>query len=161
LTAFVHAVLDDAFEYELQRKNALKVRFKSNYKRLLINADKERIRQAIYNLLSNAIKFTDSGLISISAHKKNGMVTFSVSDSGQGIDQKTMPKLFAKFATSPATTGTGLGLFICRKIIDAHGGNIYGINNGSTHTGTRRGATFTFTLPIISTKKINSSSSKL
>jgi two-component system, OmpR family, sensor histidine kinase VicK len=146
LNALVRAAIDD-LKLELQHKKTVKIQFKSNYKQLLINADKQRIHQVIYNLLANAIKFTDSGLISISTHKKRWKITFSVHDTGQGIDEKIMPKLFAKFATSPATTGTGLGLFISRKIIDAHGGNIYGVNNHLAH-GNRKGATFAFTLPV-------------
>ena len=154
LDALVRDAIDDC-KYELQRKNAVKIQFRSSYKRLLISADKQRIHQVIYNLLANAIKFTDSGLISISADKKDGkIIIFSVRDTGQGIEEEIMPKLFEKFAASPATTGTGLGLFISRKIIDAHGGNIYGINNPA-HSG-GKGATFTFTLPVIDTKPIKS-----
>ena len=154
LDALVRDAIDDC-KYELQRKNAVKIQFRSSYKRLLINADKHRIHQVIYNLIANAIKFTDSGLISISADKKDGkIIIFSVRDTGQGIEEEIMPKLFEKFAASPATTGTGLGLFISRKIIDAHGGNIYGINNPA-HSG-GKGATFTFTLPVIDTKPIKS-----
>ena len=154
LNALVRDAIDDC-KYELQHKNAVKIQFRSNYKRLLINADKHSIHQVIYNLLANAIKFTHSGLISISADKKDGkIIIFSVRDTGQGIEEEIMPKLFAKFATSHATTGTGLGLFISRKIIDAHGGNIYGINNPA-HSG-GKGATFTFTLPVIDTKPIKS-----
>jgi signal transduction histidine kinase len=152
LNPIVRAAIDD-FRHELLRKNAVKIRFKSNYKRLLLNADKMRIQQVIYNLLANAIKFTDYGLISISTIKKDQKVIFSVRDTGQGIDEKIMPKLFSKFATSPATSGTGLGLFISRKIIDAHGGNIYGINSNPAD-GDRKGATFTFTLPQKGTKTI-------
>jgi two-component system sensor histidine kinase VicK len=154
LNALVRDAIDDC-KYESQRKNAVKIQFRSSYKRLLINADKHRIHQVIYNLLANAIKFTDRGLISISADKKDGkIIIFSVRDTGQGIEEEIMPKLFEKFATSTATTGTGLGLFISRKIIDAHAGNIYGINN-PTHSG-GKGATFTFTLPVIGTKPIKS-----
>jgi two-component system, OmpR family, sensor histidine kinase VicK len=154
LNALVRDAIDDC-KYELQRKNAVKIQFRSGYKHLLINADKHRIHQVVYNLLANAIKFTHSGLISISAEKKDGkIIIFSVRDTGQGIEEEIMPKLFEKFATSPARTGTGLGLFISRKIIDAHGGNIYGINNPA-HSG-GKGATFTFTLPVIDTKPIKS-----
>jgi signal transduction histidine kinase len=109
--------------------------------------------------LANAIKFTDSGLISISASKKDqNEIIFSVRDTGQGIDEKIMRKLFSKFATSPAIYGTGLGLFISRKIIDAHSGNIYGINNNPADSNRKEGggATFTFTLPLKGTKTIKS-----
>ena len=154
LNALVRDAMDDC-KYELQRKNAVKIQFRSTRKRLLIGADKQRIHQVIYNLLANAIKFTDSGLISISTDKKDGkIIIFSMRDTGQGIGEEIIPKLFAKFATSPATTGTGLGLFISRKIIDAHSGNIYGINNPA-HSGAK-GATFTFTLPVVGTKLIKS-----
>jgi two-component system sensor histidine kinase VicK len=158
LNALARAAIDD-LRLELLRKNAVKIRFKSNYKRLLIDADKERIYQVIYNLLANAIKFTDSGLISISASKKDqNEIIFSVRDTGQGIDEKIMRKLFSKFATSPAISGTGLGLFISRKIIDAHSGNIYGINNNPADSNRKEGggATFTFTLPLKGTKTIKS-----
>jgi two-component system sensor histidine kinase VicK len=158
LNALARAAIDD-LRLELLRKNAVKIRFKSNYKRLLIDADKERIYQVIYNLLANAIKFTDSGLISISASKKDqNEIIFSVRDTGQGIDEKIMRKLFSKFATSPAIYGTGLGLFISRKIIDAHSGNIYGINNNPADSNRKEGggATFTFTLPLKGTKTIKS-----
>ena len=140
------------------RKNALKVRFKSNSKRLFINADRGRIYQVIYNLIANAIKFTDRGLISISAIKKDEKLIFSVRDTGQGIDQKIIPKLFSKFNTSPTTSGTGLGLFISRRIIDAHGGDIYGINNMANGNGEGRGATFTFTLPVNGERNIKTHS---
>jgi signal transduction histidine kinase len=154
LNALVRDAIDDC-KYELQRKNAVKIQFRSGYKHLLINADKHRIHQVVYNLLANAIKFTHSGLISISAYKKDEkIIIFSVRDTGQGIEEEIMPKLFEKFATSPARNGTGLGLFISRKIIDAHGGNIYGINNPA-HSG-GKGATFTFTLPVVGTKPIKS-----
>ena len=155
LNPLVRATIDD-FRHELVRKNAVKVQFKSNYKRLLLNADKQRIHQVIYNLLANAIKFTDNGLISISAIKNDQkVIIFSVRDNGQGIDEKIMPKLFSKFATSPTTSGTGLGLFISRKIIDEHGGNIYGTNNNPADSDRKGGATFTFTLPLKGTKRLS------
>jgi signal transduction histidine kinase len=150
LITLVRAAIDD-FRHELLRKNALKIRFKSNNKRLFISADRGRIYQVIYNLIANAIKFTDRGLISISAIKKDGKVIFSVRDTGQGIDEKVIPKLFSKFNTSLTTSGTGLGLFISRRIINAHGGDIYGINNRETGIG-EGGATFTFTLPLNRTR---------
>ena len=154
LNALVRDAIDDC-KYELQHKNAVKIQFRSGYEHLLINADKHRIHQVVYNLLANAIKFTHSGLISISAYKKDGkIIIFSMRDTGQGIEEEIMPKLFEKFATSSARTGTGLGLFISRKIIDAHGGNIYGINNPA-HSG-GKGATFSFTLPVLGTKLIKS-----
>jgi signal transduction histidine kinase len=114
---------------------------------LLVNADRSRMYEVISNLLSNAIKFTDEGRIVIRAEKKEhddgrqyALVT--VSDTGAGIDPEIMPRLFSKFA-SKSEHGTGLGLFISKSIIEAHGGRIWGENNPDG-----KGATFSFTLPL-------------
>src|SRR3989442_14219714 len=115
---------------------------------ILIQADKGRISQVISNLLSNAIKFTTEGTILISVEKDKGSnnnnkaIIVSVKDSGQGIDSSILPKLFRKFA-SKSYKGTGLGLFISKGIIEAHGGKIWGQNNRDG-----RGATFSFSLPL-------------
>jgi two-component system, OmpR family, sensor histidine kinase VicK len=106
--------------------------------------DKIRLYQTIANLLTNAIKFTKEGTISISAglkHNTNELI-ISVSDSGEGIHPVIMPRLFTKFATK-SNMGTGLGLFISRNIIEAHGGRIWAENNAD-----RKGATFSFSLPL-------------
>jgi signal transduction histidine kinase len=66
----------------------------------------------------------------------------SVKDTGQGISNETLPKLFTKFTTSDSTTGTGLGLYIRKNIVEAHGGRIWDKNNSNEN-----GAIFTFTLP--------------
>src|SRR5205807_573265 len=103
---------------------------------ILIQADKGRISQVISNLLSNAIKFTTEGTILVSVEKdksnnnsnNNQAIIVSVKDSGQGIDSSILPRLFTKFA-SKSYKGTGLGLFISKGIIEAHGGKIWGENN--------------------------------
>jgi signal transduction histidine kinase len=116
---------------------------------ILIQADKGRISQVISNLLSNAVKFTAEGTILISVEKdkssnnnNNKAIIVSVKDSGQGIDSSILPRLFTKFA-SKSYKGTGLGLFISKGIIEAHGGKIWGENNPEG-----RGATFSFSLPL-------------
>ena len=109
---------------------------------ILVEGDKERITQVISNLLSNAIKFTKKGSIFVLSEEKGNEVVVSVVDSGSGIDPEIQPRLFTKF-TSKSQTGTGLGLFISRSIIEAHGGKITGTNNKEG-----AGATFTFTLPL-------------
>jgi signal transduction histidine kinase len=116
---------------------------------LLLHADKQRITQVISNLIDNAIKFTKRGTISIVIDKKGNSnsnspdkVTVSVKDTGSGIHPEILPRLFSKFA-SKSFQGTGLGLFISKNIIEAHGGKIWGENNADG-----RGATFTFSLPI-------------
>jgi len=116
---------------------------------ILIQADKGRISQVISNLLSNAVKFTAEGTILISVEKdkssnnnNNKAIIVSVKDSGQGIDSSILPRLFTKFA-SKSYKGTGLGLFISKGIIEAHGGKIWGESNPDG-----RGATFSFSLPL-------------
>jgi signal transduction histidine kinase len=113
-----------------------------------VYADKARIYQVVSNLINNAIKFTKRGTISITSEKrtnKNGNeeVVVSVKDNGQGIDETILPRLFTKF-TSRSQTGTGLGLFISKSIVEAHGGNIEGKNNSKGE----KGATFLFSLPL-------------
>ena len=115
---------------------------------ILIEADKGRINQVLSNLLNNALKFTDEGQITISVYENSDNenkkeVVVKVVDTGSGIDNEIYPKIFSKFATK-SHQGTGLGLFISKSIIEAHGGRIWAENNAD-----RRGATFIFTLPII------------
>jgi two-component system, OmpR family, sensor histidine kinase VicK len=117
---------------------------------ILIEADKARLTQVISNLVSNAIKFTKEGTISITTEKKDKLITVSVKDSGAGIDSEIFPRLFSKFATK-SDMGTGLGLFISKSIIEAHGGKMWAENN--THSRGEKGATFYFTIPIISSDK--------
>jgi two-component system, OmpR family, sensor histidine kinase VicK len=108
-------------------------------------ADRTRINQVISNLLDNAIKFTDKGFIDIIIEKKytENKVNISVKDTGCGIDQIILPKLFSKFATK-SKGGTGLGLYISKNIIETHGGQIYANNNKDG-----KGSTFGFSLPLI------------
>jgi signal transduction histidine kinase len=112
---------------------------------IFIDADKDRINQVISNFLTNAFKFTSEGSISITQEISNDgyNVTVRVRDSGPGIDLEIFPRLFTKFATKSETGGTGLGLFISKSIVEAHGGKIWAENNND-----RKGATFAFSLPI-------------
>ena len=116
---------------------------------IVVEGDSQRIAQAISNLLDNATKFTKEGSISIKVQKEakgdnenNGHVTISVKDTGKGIASEIIPRLFTKFATK-SFKGTGLGLFISKSIIEAHGGRIWAENNPD------KGATFTFRLPML------------
>src|SRR5215471_4582376 len=109
---------------------------------IIIHADKGRISQVISNLLTNAVKFTTQGTIFVNIEKKNNnSVIVCVKDSGLGIDSTILARLFTKFA-SKSYKGTGLGLFISKGIIEAHGGKIWGENNSDG-----RGAKFSFSLP--------------
>ena len=119
---------------------------------IFIEADKARITQVISNILNNAVKFTEAklnkgeggrGIININAEKvDDGQAIVSINDIGIGIDPGIMPRLFEKFA-SKSFQGTGLGLYICKSIIEAHDGRIWAENNKDG-----RGATFYFSLPI-------------
>jgi two-component system sensor histidine kinase VicK len=113
---------------------------------LAIMGDPARIAQVLSNLLRNALKFTNEGTISVRVGKNDSPsyseAVVSISDSGQGIDPEVMYKLFEKFV-SKSVKGTGLGLFISKSIVEAHGGKIWGENNKDGN-----GATFTFTLPL-------------
>jgi signal transduction histidine kinase/uncharacterized protein YcfL len=109
---------------------------------ILVSGDKERINQVVSNLLSNALKFTDEGFIKIKIENTNNSVIISVEDTGSGIHPEIFPRLFCKFATK-SDKGTGLGLYISKNIIDAHGGRIWAQNNRSGI-----GATFFFSLPL-------------
>jgi signal transduction histidine kinase len=116
---------------------------------IIVDADRGRITQVVSNLLDNAIKFTEEGTIMVSTEVKNGgnnnnnIAVVSVKDTGSGIDPEIMARLFTKFS-SKSWKGTGLGLFISKSIIEAHGGKIWAENNIDG-----KGATFSFSLPSI------------
>ena len=105
----------------------LKLEFTSSKEDIFIEADKSRINQVISNLLSNAIKFTKEGTITAAVVPKNNEIIVTINDTGSGIDSEILPKLFTRFATTTTKykTGTGLGLFISKNIIEAHGGKIW------------------------------------
>ena len=117
-----------------------------------VEADKARLTQVIFNLLTNAVKFTKKGRhvsITLEEEKNNGpqkLAVVTVKDSGTGINQEILPRLFEKFA-SKSSQGTGLGLFISKSIIEAHGGKIWAKNNTED-----KGATFAFSLPSAKTR---------
>lgn len=112
---------------------------------LFVKGDKLRLFEVLSNLIGNAIKFTDSGgTITVTSEKtaaKNEAIV-SINDTGKGIDREILPRLFTKFA-SKSENGTGLGLYLSKGIIQAHGGKIWAENNKDG-----KGATFRFTLPL-------------
>lgn len=108
-----------------------------------ILVDAGRIDQVLSNLLENAVNFTESGQITVRVERKGQDLQISVSDTGKGIDPTIRDKLFQKFVTkSDRAKGTGLGLYLSKAIVEAHGGNMIAENNADG-----RGATFLFTLP--------------
>lgn len=108
---------------------------------LPIEGDKERLTQVITNFVDNALRFTKNGQVYVTAEREPDGVRVSVGDTGIGIDAYILPRLFTKFA-SKGERGTGLGLFISKSIIEAHGGKIWGANNSDG-----KGATFAFAIP--------------
>src|SRR5918992_6074850 len=112
-------------------------------KDIVVYADKGRISEVISNILDNAIKFTHNGNVTISADiNNNGEVIVVIRDEGTGIDDEISSRLFTKFATK-SEKGTGLGLYISKSIVEAHGGKIWAKNNIDD-----KGATFGFSLPL-------------
>jgi two-component system, OmpR family, sensor histidine kinase VicK len=112
-----------------------------------VEIDKSRILQVLTNLIDNALKFTDEYeqiIINIEKLKTKGsdFIKVSVKDTGKGIDSEIFPKLFTKFTTK-SSKGTGLGLYICKNIIKAHGGQIWAENNVNEN-----GASFVFIIPL-------------
>jgi signal transduction histidine kinase len=127
---------------------------------VIIEADRDRIAQVICNLLDNALKFTKaSQMIFLIIDKKKGeedgkeQVIVSVKDTGNGISKEVLPKLFSKFTTSDSSSGTGLGLYICKNIVQAHEGKIWAENDSDGN-----GAIFRFALPVISYFNSNNNS---
>jgi PAS domain S-box-containing protein len=117
-----------------------------------IYADQDRIREVITNLFDNAVKYTDQGRVSFGLTGNDRIVQFYVRDTGLGIPREDVPHLFQKFyrVDSSATRtvgGTGLGLFICRKIIEMYGGHIW------VDSEQGKGSTFYINLPRISTAR--------
>jgi signal transduction histidine kinase len=148
-------VSDIAIEHkdQLRRKIAkdegadLELIFVDGGTTITVLADRFRIAQVISNLLNNAIKFTNKGRITIrleeSRSSEQPEAIVSITDSGEGIDSHILPRIFSRFV-SKSYQGTGLGLFISKGIVEAHGGKIWGKNNADGI-----GATFTLSLPSV------------
>jgi len=112
-----------------------------------INGDQDRLIQVVINLISNAVKFTDSGSIKLSAHLQGEDIVVGVTDSGIGIAPGDQQKVFEKFKQVGDTLtdkpkGTGLGLPICKEIVEYHGGRLW------VESEPGKGSTFSFTLPV-------------
>ena len=145
LDLVIHSVLEDtknALRVDEERSSHVQLQFKS-IGSILVFADKGRIYQVIYNLLANSVKFTEEGYIRVAVERDSREIIVSVIDSGKGIDPDIMARLFTKFSTK-SETGTGLGLFICKSIIEAHGGKIWAKNNID-----EKGSTFGFTMAYV------------
>jgi signal transduction histidine kinase len=147
LKEMITEILSD-YEQKLKNRSSIKLSYESRENdAIIIEADKSRLCQVVYNLLSNAIKFTNDGSITGIVERKynDNNIVVSIKDTGTGIHPEMLPKLFTKFATKSQTGGTGLGLFISKSIIEAHGGKMWAENNNCDGG---RGATFAFNLPV-------------
>jgi PAS domain S-box-containing protein len=142
----------DELSYLINEKN-LEIALDINHE-ILLNVDPERIFTVFTNLISNAIKFSpDYKLIEITAKKTDSTYTFKIKDNGIGLSDEELGRLFKKFERIKRPkesenidikdSGTGLGLYISKGIIDVHDGEIWAESEGED-----KGATFTFTLPI-------------
>jgi two-component system sensor histidine kinase VicK len=163
-----------AIETKLVFESKIKVKEEGEEEDILVQADEERLTQVIDNILDNAFKFTDSsGRITVTLEKKqeeHGQgrqqqlseytqegekvqgrqqqhAIITIKDTGKGIDTEILPRLFTKFTTK-SHKGTGLGLYISKNIVEAHGGKLYAENNADG-----KGATFTITLPLSNSRE--------
>src|SRR5215207_8260003 len=148
LNDLVSSIVEE-YKYEIRSDNRVNIRYSSTEDNngVTVYADRYRIAQVISNLVDNAIKFTkeQGGSMSINIKRKenDGWVIVGIKDTGSGIDPEIMPRLFTKFS-SKSFKGTGLGLYISKSIVEAHGGRIWAENNVDG-----KGATFSFGLPAL------------
>jgi signal transduction histidine kinase len=149
----IQQVIEDHQKEAAEKNVKIILNFKKNVP-TTIYADEARLQQVFNNLLSNALHFTDSGTVLITVYKAQvdtnvenkrqdeESIVIEIKDSGSGIKVEMLPRLFEKFATRSGS-GTGLGLYISKSIVDSHSGKIWAYNNKDGI-----GATFTFTLPV-------------
>jgi two-component system sensor histidine kinase VicK len=138
-------VIKDIMDRRDWEKNSDNVKFIFEpQESIVLFGDKQRIYQVLFNLVNNALKFTENGTITIAIGKQKNNALISVTDTGIGIDKAIQPQIFSKFV-SKSKSGTGLGLFISKAIVEAHGGHIQASNNLDG-----KGATFWFKIPLTS-----------
>ena len=150
LQELVAAIVNEYSQLIIKSNKNVKLEYRlkqeqKNTSSFFVYADRVRISQVLSNLLINAIKFTNEGDIIVTGEIHDGnknSIVVRVKDNGAGIDSEILPQLFAKFA-SKSFQGTGLGLFISKSIIEAHGGKMWAENNSDG-----KGATFYFSLPL-------------
>ncbi len=153
LSHTMQRVIEDHQKEAVEKNVKVILNFKKNAP-TTIYADEARLQQVFNNLLSNALHFTNNGTVLITVYKAQvdthvenerqdeESIVVEIKDSGSGINVEMLPRLFEKFATRSGS-GTGLGLYISKNIVDSHGGKIWAYNNKD-----EIGATFTFTLPL-------------
>ena len=164
LSDLIANVVEDQRSHIEKENQKIKLMYNNKYDSYgapIVDADRDRITQVISNLLGNAIKFTsnqvEGGSVSVTLEKNHNNreeVIVNIRDTGEGIHQEILPRLFTKFATK-SFAGTGLGLYISKSIVEEHGGRMWAQNNSDG-----QGATFTFTLPLMNNNKNGLQSNK-
>lgn len=142
----IHAAVETHYPILNKNRNRLDICMENGLP--AIYADPLRISQVIVNLVSNAVRFTSDGVITISAKKENGKILVSVSDTGVGIATERLPHVFERYNKKQKSdggqdTGTGLGLYICKYIVEQQGGEIW------IESREGSGTTVFFTLPVL------------
>jgi len=145
LNQLILDVIEDQINQIEKTNKDIRISHEPQDQTIEVEADRNRLTQVISNLLSNAIKFTKKGTIRVTEEVKDGKALVSIKDTGQGIDPEIFPRLFSKFAAK-SETGTGLGLFISKSIVEAHGGKIWAEENSNSDG--KKGAVFTFSIPV-------------
>src|SRR5574339_42539 len=155
LTEKINNVINDlTVSVESVKNHKINFIFLQPKEPIMVFADKVRIYQVVNNLLTNAVKFTQEGTIITTIEKEydkkenKEFAVVRIKDTGNGIHSDILPRLFQKFA-SKSISGTGLGLYIAKSIVEAHGGRIWGMNNKDA-----KGAEFGFTVDIKSKNKV-------
>lgn len=154
----IMSVIEEVYEEVLPRAKELHLKLvieKAHMPHVV--ADPDKIKEVLFNLIGNSFKFTEAGKsITVSVQHEGDFIRTSVKDEGRGISAQDMSTLFSKFgmvegsyATNKKASGTGLGLYICRSIIDLHGGEIVPISEGIG-----MGSTFSFTVPVYTSKAL-------
>lgn len=142
LSDLVQDFADDYFP--MLNENGNRLRVCTDEVLPLVSCDAERIVQVLVNLVSNACRHTADGVVTLSVHRMDSSVEISVADTGEGIPAALIPYLFTQFLTGAKgrAAGTGLGLYICKKTVEAHGGTI------AVESERGRGTTVRFRLPL-------------
>jgi len=138
----IHSTIETYFPILNKNENKLEIHIEKNLP--MIQADRLRISQVIINLIANSIRFTQGGTIVVTARSRECFVEISVSDTGAGITPAMLPHIFERYnhkAEGGRDTGTGLGLFICKYIVEGHGGEI------AVESEPGKGTTVRFTVP--------------
>jgi signal transduction histidine kinase/CheY-like chemotaxis protein len=140
---------------------SIAISFNTDDSNALVRGDPTRLQQVVWNLLSNAIKFTpEGGQVDVSLSAPDSHILLEVKDNGKGIAPEFLPYVFESFRQADASTtrkfgGLGLGLAICRHLVELHGGKIWAESEGEG-----QGATFSFELPLLNTSDLASAKQK-